>query len=711
MYKNSVNERQFEKVQLAFEYAKDGWWEIDIPNDKITLSDRWFEILGLPYDNKRNSFSEWVNLVHPDDIALTMMSFNNCLSGEIEQFNAVYRMPHKDGHYVSMYCRGRISERDSEGSPVKILGLTSDVTTLSQLNSQILESKKELENRVLLEDTLNEISVGFININHRDIDAGIEESLAKVGNILTVDRIYIYLIAKSGEAMSNTHEWCNEGVESEKHNFTNTPLEAVTWWMEQLSLDKSIVCDRVSDLPDDAAIVKEALISQRIQSVIAVPMFRGKILMGFIGFDAVKQERKWKSIDELVLRSLAVTYANALIYKETTTELENFNFDLQSKLNQQVAELQRKDDIFVKHEQELASLWYAVHNSANGILITDPDRKIIYYNKAFSQFSGYNDQELIGKTPTAISSALTNRKLYEDLNIALSSGKTWKGAFINQRKDGQNYIEENVITPIYNYLGELVNYISIKQDVTKEMNLESELQRDKQLRALGTLAGGIAHDFNNILQIIQSYAEIIAFDNSKESNIDEYVNNILHASLKGKKLVRNILTFSRQENLPLENTDISNLTRKTIKLVNPIYSNKITFRLNIEECGFVPLNELQFQQLLINLIDNAKDAVFENNEVTISLRRRLVKWDGSNLPKNVIELVVNDNGIGMSKQTVERVFEPFFTSKGVGKGTGLGLPMVKGIVDNHSAKIFINSKPGVGTKIIVHFPCLKELMT
>lgn len=673
-------------------------------NDVLVMQEKWLRLIGISPGSVKMNFALWFSFIHPDDRQTAIDLVNGCLQGKIENFQALYRIRKPDGQWIWLVDRGKVIAQDDKGSPLRFVGYQSNVSHLKETERLLFDANTELEHRLNFELVINEIADKFISISLRDVDAAMEEGLGKIGSILGVDRSYIFLIDYEKGTMTNTHEWCNEGIKSEKEVLVDMPLEALPWWVNTLKQNKIIDFTDVRQIPDAGAAEREALVSQSIRSVLIAPLFKKETLIGFAGFDAVRGQRTWSKTDKLFLRSFASTMVSVFIFKETQEELERYRNMLQSVLEEKTFELEEKDALLIQKEKELKTVWNAVHNSANGILITDSERKIIYYNKAFCNYTGYDEQELIGKTPSVLSSGANSSKEYEDLYSALKSGNTWKGQFINKRKNGQMYVEENVITPIFDYRGDLINYIAIKQDITKEQRFSQESQRNKRLRALGTLASGIAHDFNNILQIIQSYAELMSVSPDGGKYNPAYLENVLSATQKGKKLIESILTFSRQDSKPLELTDITALTMRTLNIIKPVYKDRIVLISSVHDCGKIPLNAMQYQQMLINLIDNSADAVSDNRRVMISLSRKLVKWDDTELPVNVVELSVTDFGYGMSKETLDRVFEPFFTTKPVGEGTGLGMPMVKGVVDNHKGRIFIESAPGQGTTITVCLP-------
>ena len=253
--------------------------------------------------------------------------------------------------------------------------------------------------------------------------------------------------------------------------------------------------------------------------------------------------------------------------------------------------------------------------------------------------------------------------------------------------------------------------ISAKVNAEKERKLlEKQLFQSHKLEAIGTLAGGIAHDFNNILSAIVGYAELSKMDLPNESIITNNIDNILKASKRAKNLVRQILTFSRNAKLKLKPIDIRSIVEESIDLLRATLPSSITIKQNLTCDPFVVGDKAQIQQILMNLCTNAGHAM-DKNGGTLEVHLQDVQLNADFLtrfedvrPGSYAELNVSDTGKGMSPETLERIYDPFFTTKPRGKGTGMGLAVVHGIVRGLNGVIVAKSKPGEGSRFTVYLP-------
>ena len=278
---------------------------------------------------------------------------------------------------------------------------------------------------------------------------------------------------------------------------------------------------------------------------------------------------------------------------------------------------------------------------------------------------------------------------------AISRGGTWQGHFINRRKDGTLYEEEATISPIRNASGVIQSYVSVKRDVTREVALQAQLRQSQKMEAVGQLAGGVAHDFNNLLQGMLSQTQLLRRWHSEPEA--ELLTLELERQIKrGASLTRQLLLFSRRETAKPERLDLNDVMRDaTTMLVRLARANiGVSIELSPEPLP-VEADRGQLDQVLLNLAVNAFDAMPQGGRLTVRT---------GEAPGPTVWLSVEDTGHGIVAAVRERIFEPFFTTKGTGMGTGLGLSVVKGIVDNHAGRIEVATVVGEGTTFRVLLP-------
>ena len=367
-----------------------------------------------------------------------------------------------------------------------------------------------------------------------------------------------------------------------------------------------------------------------------------------------------------------------------------------------------------KIEANLKRRALAIDHSSDTIMITDTSGFIIYANPAFEKITGYSQKQAQGKNPSLLQSGKHDKSFYKELWKTISSGKTWSGRFINKRKDGSHYIEDARISPVFSSNGKIDNYVAVKRDITEKLKLEAQLQQAQKMETIGTLAGGIAHDFNNILFPIVGYTEMLLEDVPENSQFKDSLNKIYKSSLRAKDLVKQILTFSRQETSELKLIKMQPIIKEALKLMRSTIPATIKIKSDInDDSSVIKADPTKIHQIVMNLTTNAYHAMEDTGgELSVSLKEiQLGDQDLTDLeiePGTYSCLKVSDTGMGMDKKLTDKIFEPFFTTKTIGKGTGMGLSMVHGIVNAMGGAIQVYSEPSKGTEFHVYFPVEKD---
>jgi two-component system, cell cycle sensor histidine kinase and response regulator CckA len=408
-----------------------------------------------------------------------------------------------------------------------------------------------------------------------------------------------------------------------------------------------------------------------------------------------------------------------LAQRRTQRQLAEQNVRLQQEISErrQAEEKLRqvRTELTQQTEQEHLQLVAAMQQVAEGILITDADWVIQYINPAFSRLSGYSRDELIHQYIGIIRSNRHDRTFYTRIRDTLRSGAVWSGREIQKRKNGQLYEVEVTSSPVRDDSGGIVNFISIYRDITVEVSLERQLRQVQKLESIGTLAGGIAHDFNNILTAIIGFTEMAVSAVSQNDPLRRNLNYVLKASHRATDLVKQILAFTRQDEQEREAVKVAPIVEEALKLLRASLPTTIEIRQDITAHSMVLADPTQIHQILMNLCTNAGQAMRASRGVlNVRLRQTQVGTDlfspiFSDLqPGFYLELTVSDTGCGMSAATLERIFDPYFTTKEPGEGTGLGLAVVQSIVKNHGGTITAESEPGKGSSFHVFLPAIKE---
>lgn len=270
-----------------------------------------------------------------------------------------------------------------------------------------------------------------------------------------------------------------------------------------------------------------------------------------------------------------------------------------------------------------------------------------------------------------------------------------------------------------NELRLIENSYKIAQEKKKieeeKKNLQQQLYHSQKMEAIGTLAGGIAHDFNNILMPIIGYTEISLEELTPEDSIHHNLNTILRSGLRAKELVQQILAFSRQEKQELKPLRIQPIINETLRLLRSSIPAQVSLQKEIDtECGPIMANPVQVHQILMNLLNNAFHAMKNSpGDLYIRLKEKTLttpvpaKYSGLKPGKHVV-INVQDSGIGIKEDVIDKIFDPYFTTKKLGEGTGLGLSVIHGIVKDYQGIITVDSVVGEGTSFSIYIPGLEE---
>jgi PAS domain S-box-containing protein len=365
-------------------------------------------------------------------------------------------------------------------------------------------------------------------------------------------------------------------------------------------------------------------------------------------------------------------------------------------------------------EEERAKMATIIEQAAEGIFITDKMGNIEYVNPAIERISGYGREELIGRNFRMFRTDHHDDAFYRSMWNCVTHGETWSGHVVNRMKDERIREFDTTLSPIRDSSGRVIGFVSVNRDVTHEVKLEKQLQQAQKMEAVGTLAGGIAHDFNNILGIIIGYTEITLLDIPEDSPARQSLKEVHKAAERARDLVRQILAFSRKGEQQRIALRVSSIVKEALKFLRPALPVTIEIHQQLDELPLegdtVIADPTQVHQVLMNLCTNAAQAMGDKGGV-LHVGLALVRFGAQDLtrpaelgPGPYIRLKVSDTGHGMDRAVVDRIFEPYFTTKRPGEGTGLGLAVVHGIVKSHGGAITVYSSPGEGTTFHVYLP-------
>jgi len=363
-------------------------------------------------------------------------------------------------------------------------------------------------------------------------------------------------------------------------------------------------------------------------------------------------------------------------------------------------------------QAKLNMLASAVENAGDAIIITDRNGTVEYVNQAFRNMSFYSDDDVIGRPVSAIEPFMAESTWKKAFLRSIRHSGIWKDEQWESRKNGEKYLAEITVTPIdLDGSGKISHFVTIKQDNSKRFELENQLRQAQKMEAVGTLVGGIAHDFNNMLSGLTGQLYLAKSKIKDDSEVLERLHKMEALSYRAADMVSQLLTFARKGTVNKSNLALNSFIKEACKLAQIGLPESIDFRCEVPRRQLlVHADATQLQQVMMNMINNARDALHGVEQPRIKVTLAPVPFQDSRLQKFTSQqreyalLCITDNGSGIKKKHLSKIMEPFFTTKEQGKGTGLGLAMVHGVVKTHHGFVDVESEPGQGTSFFIYFP-------
>lgn len=337
-----------------------------------------------------------------------------------------------------------------------------------------------------------------------------------------------------------------------------------------------------------------------------------------------------------------------------------------------------------------------------------PDCPIAFANNAFLDLTGYEASEVVGRNCRFLQGAGTDSNDVRQLRDAIANCKPIALEILNYRRNGTPFWNAIFMGPVFDEQGELIYFFASQLDVSKRRESEMALRQGQKMEAIGQLTAGLAHDFNNLLQILNN-----SLDRMKDKRLDHQAFDRQHmiaqqAADRGARLTRQLLSFARRTRLEPTEVNLSSLINSFKELIEISVGKQIDLYLNLKlRLPDVKLDANYFEMALLNVVANARDASSSGSSITIKTKLLHLNGDAEARrlkPGDYVVVTVTDEGEGMLPHIVLRATEPFFTTKPSGQGTGLGLAMVQGFVQQSGGRLEVESEHQRGTSIHMIFP-------
>ena len=417
--------------------------------------------------------------------------------------------------------------------------------------------------------------------------------------------------------------------------------------------------------------------------------------------------------------------------KQAEQELELYRRELETLVDERTADLQAVNQKLLQEIEQRKDTEEALRKSEGryrtvledieeGYFECDLEGRLTFFNDPLCRIIGFNRAELLGMDGRHFMSEASAQKITERFRLITSERDAVKVTELEVfRRDRAHRTMEVSASLIFDRHGEPSGHRGLVRDVTERLQAEREhrrmelkFQQVQRLKGLGTLAGGVAHDFNNLLMGIQGNVSVLLLDCQPDSELHENLQSIQQCVESGAKLTQQLLGFARGGKYVVEPTDLNSIVRSTSQLFGRTRKEIVVFENYEDDIWAVNVDQKQIEQVLLNIYINAWQAMQDGGE--LYLRTENIHLDGQRgkyfhtIPGKYVKISIKDTGGGMDEATMQRIFEPFLTTKEIGTGTGLGLASAFGIIKSHNGYIDVRSRPGQGATFVIYLPVTEE---
>ena len=382
------------------------------------------------------------------------------------------------------------------------------------------------------------------------------------------------------------------------------------------------------------------------------------------------------------------------------------------------AKLENKSLFAQLHAQdvEFTKLSLVAGNTTESVVITDKHAIVEYVNPGFTLATGYLADEVIGKKISILKSDAHDEYFYSKMWQTITAGEVWSGTLVDKRKDGTFFPCLMTITPVLDYKQDIVRFVAVQKNITKERELEEQFIQAQKMEAIGILVGGVAHDFNNILTAMQGNIFLAKRKIDERPYVQDKLESLGLLTASAATMVKQMLAFARKDELNEKTFALNVFMKEGFKLVRAAIPGNVKHHCNTcQEKLVVRGDASQLLQVLMNLVNNACHAVRGTRNPEVNCTLSYYQADDAFLQKHSLSgtkefamLSVSDNGQGIAAMHLKKIFEPFYTTKGAGEGTGLGLSMVFSSVLRYGGAVEVETEEGRGTVFQVFLPLLES---
>jgi len=662
-------DRTKQQLESIFEEMSDVVWSMTVPDYQMTfLTPSIKKLSGYSAGFLMDQKNWWEKVVHPDDYEVIDIALD--ILDKKGEYSINHRIKTKSGEIKWVSNKGKYIY-DENNEPVRFDALVRDRTP------QIM-AERELQKELALQEIIIKVSSTYINIDLQHIETAIQKSLEELGTFVHADRVYIFDYDLREETMTNTYEWCAEGITSEIDNLQNIPI----------TLSKSLLNKHLNGeyyYSYDSSKVKEPefkkmLEDQGIKSLITFPMMENENLTGFVGLDSVRKHHNYSEQE----RKLLFIFAQMIINVKNRQKWENQ---------------------LILQEEKYRNI---ISNLNLGLLNLDKNQNITFVNSIFCEMSGHQAEDLLGRNIAELPIFKQSYKTVKEKEDLRKKGIPDTYDLKVNLVDGKEHWWLVSGAPNYNDKGEIVGTIGAMLDITDQKQMEQQLvysksQAEQAGKAKEIFLAKMSHEIRTPLSVVIGMIRQLSRSNLRGKN-GFYVHQADSAARHLLTILNNILDMAKIDagELTLENKTFS-IKHVALNLKNIFFQRateqNIAFKIYLSSNIKPALvgDEVRLKQILFNLLSNSLKFTREG---FISLVMEAVKTTQTH---QTVKIMAVDSGIGMTKEFVSQVFEKFsqehdeFNRKF--DGTGLGMAIARDLVEQMGGELIVESLKNVGTTV------------
>ena len=747
---------QKDRLGYILEGTDVGTWEWNVQTGETILNERWANIIGYTLEEiSPISIKKWTIFVHPDDMAARKAALEKHFQGEEERYEIESRMKHKDGHWVWFLDRGKVISWTPDGKPLWMYGTSQDITVRKRsedaLEQRIIALTQPLDTPegILFEELFNLDDIQLLQDQFSQATGVASIITYTDGTPITQPSNFCRLCK---DIIRNTEKGllnCYKSDAALGRHSTNGPLiqpclsgglwdagagisvggKHIANWLIGQVRDETQTEDQLSlyarEIGADEEKVIEAFrevpaMSREQFEAVSQALFTLANQLSAMAYQNVQQARfitERKRTDEE--RALNMQRAQALLQLNQMTEAtlpEITDFALEEAVRLTRSKIGYL--AFLNDDESILTMHSWSKSAMEECAIVDkpfhyPVVNTGLWGEAVRQRRAIITNDYFADNPWKKGFPSGHVSVFRHMNTPIFNGdKIVIVAGVGNKETEYNKTDVQQVSLIMQGMWRLIE----KKRAEKEREeYRDKLAQAQKMKAIGTLAGGISHDFNNLLQVIKGYTELLLVN--KDTNDKDYYRlvEIKKAGERAAGLVQQLLLFSRKKEKEQKPVDLNHEVNQTCQILNRIIPKMIEINLCLgSQLWIIGADPVQLEQILLNLGKNAADAMPDGGRLLIETENVILDKDYSPNhleipPGRYVQLTVSDTGHGMNRETLDKIFEPFYTTKEIGKGTGLGLASVYGIVKNHGGFINCYSEIGQGTIFKIYFPAIEQV--